>query len=207
LTSEHSYSGAIGQDVRLLLAQLDRHIEDKSFLDRLKQSLKQLADVKFALDESSIIAITDPRGKILYVNDTFCKISKYSREELLGRDHRMINSGHHGKSFMKQLWDTISSGNVWSGELKNKAKDGSYYWVHTTIVPFLDEAGKPYQYLAVRSEVTRLKNIEEELQHLMTKVIQIQEEERQRFSRELHDGIGQRPSDQREPILGAARQA
>ncbi|TVY11982.1 PAS domain-containing sensor histidine kinase [Paenibacillus cremeus] len=191
MTSAHSDSGAIGRNVEYLLGELDRHIHDPAYRDRLKRSLKQLIDVKFALDESSIVAITDPRGKILYVNDTFCKISKFSRDELLGQDHRMINSGHHSKAFMKQLWATISSGQVWSGDIKNKAKDGTYYWVNTTIVPFLSEAGEPYQYLAIRNEVTRLKKIEEELQHMMTKVIQIQEEERQRFSRELHDGIGQ----------------
>ncbi|MEW9701460.1 PAS domain-containing protein [Paenibacillus sp. SI8] len=157
----------------------------------LKQSLKQLADVKFALDESSIVATTDHKGKISYVNDKFCEISKYSREELLGQDHRIINSGFHSKEFMSDLWHTIAAGKVWHGDIKNKAKDGSYYWVNTTIVPFLNESGTPYQYMAIRNEVTQLKKVEEELQQLMARVMQIQEEERSRFSRELHDGIGQ----------------
>nr|WP_256257559.1 MULTISPECIES: PAS domain S-box protein [unclassified Paenibacillus] len=174
-----------------LLEQLDAHIEDAQVLARLKQSLKQLTDLKFALDESSIVALTDRRGKIQYINDKFCEISKYSREELIGQDHRIINSGYHDRAFMSELWKTISSGRIWRGEIRNRAKDGSHYWVHTTIVPFLDEEGEPYQYLAIRNEVTELKRVQEELQTMMNRVMQIQEEERRRFSRELHDGIGQ----------------
>ncbi|WP_248926027.1 PAS domain-containing sensor histidine kinase [Paenibacillus hamazuiensis] len=181
----------IGQYVDDLLQQIDAHIADSAFRTELKQSLKQLSDLKFALDESSIVAVTDQRGKIQYVNDKFCEISKYERHELLGRDHRIINSGYHGKTFMKDLWDTISSGRIWRGEIKNRAKDGSYYWVNTTIVPFLDKNGQPYQYLAIRNEVTQLKKVEQELQQMMTHVMQVQENERKRFSRELHDGIGQ----------------
>ncbi|MBN2981918.1 MULTISPECIES: PAS domain-containing sensor histidine kinase [Cohnella] len=161
------------------------------FRSELKQMLQQFNHLKLALDESSIVAMTDRKGIIRYVNGKFCEISKYSREELLGSDHRIINSGYHGKSFMRELWRTIQSGEVWRGEIRNRAKDGSYYWVYTTIVPFVDESGKPYQYLAIRNEVTPLKKAEQELQRMMTRVMRIQEEERKRFSRELHDGIGQ----------------
>ncbi|MDD9266761.1 PAS domain S-box protein [Paenibacillus sp. GCM10023248] len=185
------YPEVIGENVAELIAHLDDYITDSLFQDHLKQSLKQLSDVKFALDESSIVAVTDQKGKIQYVNDKFCAISKYSRAELLGQDHRIINSGYHRKEFMTSLWQTISSGQVWHGEIKNKAKDGTYYWVDTTIVPFVDAQGHPYQYLAIRNEVTQLKRVEEELQLMMSQVMQIQEEERRKFSRELHDGIGQ----------------
>ncbi|AZV60096.1 PAS domain-containing protein [Peribacillus frigoritolerans] len=165
--------------------------EYKRVLEELGKFVNKMADFQFALDASSIVAITDQRGTIKYVNDQFCRISKFSKEELIGQDHRIINSGFHSKEFFNNLWKTISSGEVWKGEIKNKTKDNTYYWVDTTIVPFLDEFQKPYQYLAIRYEVTQRKLAEEEIQKMTGKIIDVQEEERKRISRELHDDIGQ----------------
>jgi PAS domain S-box-containing protein len=165
------------EQVSRLNAELDNRIAERT---------AELSDYKYALDQSSIVAITDQKGIIRHVNNNFCRISGYSSQELIGQDHRIINSGYHSKEYIRNLWVTIANGGIWKGELKNEAKDGSTYWVDTTIVPFLNSEGKPIQYVAIRADITERKKAEEQ-QSLLASIINSSDEAI--FSIDLHGKV------------------
>lgn len=144
-----------GKSYRMIGSMID--------ITQLKKVEKEVTDYKWALDRSAIVAITDRKGIITHANENFCRISQYTKQELEGQDHRIINSGYHPKFFFKDMWATIGNGKTWSGEMCNRAKDGTLYWVETTIVPFLNEQGKPYQYLSIRWDITEKKKALQEI--------------------------------------------
>ncbi|MFM8294569.1 MAG: PAS domain-containing protein, partial [Microcystaceae cyanobacterium] len=155
------------QDVTALKqAENQLQILNQDLEHQVRQRTQEIWDFKLALDESALVVITDAQGVITYVNDRFCEMSGYSREEFLGRTHRLVKSGEHPPAFYRQLWQTITAGQVWRGEICNRKKNGDRYWVASTIVPFLDTQGEPYQYLAIRFDVTARKQAEMQLQKL-----------------------------------------
>ena len=152
-------------DLTGLVALISRLIErQEAHQAELLALHTDLANQKFALDQHAIVSITDLNGTITYANDRFCDIAGYTREEILGHTHRLIHSNYHPPAFFADLWSTIQSGNVWRGEVKNRKKNGDHYWVSATIVPLTDPSGQPSQYIALRTDITKRKQAERELE-------------------------------------------
>ena len=166
--------------------------QDPTRAPTLESTTRELKNIRHALNQSAIVAITDRAGIIIHVNDKFCEISKYPRHELIGKNHRIINSGHHPAEFFVEMWKCISKGKIWEGEIRNRAKDGSIYWVNTTIVPFLDENDAPYEYVSIRYEITQRKVAEEQLR--------IYAERLEQSNRELQDFASVAAHDLQEPL-------
>ena len=142
-------------------ARARRARQNDATRQRLQTTLYEREREHLALDHHAIVSVADRNDNISYINDKFCQISGYSRDELLGQNHRMFKSGTHPPEFYQDLWRTIAGGNVWQGEICNRRKDGSLYWVASTITPFLDDSGKPYQYVAIRTDISRVKEAEQ----------------------------------------------
>ena len=162
---------SIGKDdTDELIGTVEEITSAKKTEERLRQALGEVSHLRSAFDQHAIVVITDVRGTITDVNQKFCEISGYNREELLGQNHRMINSGAHPLAFFETMWSTIAKGDTWHGEIRNRAKDGSYYWVETTIVPVLNTDGKPHRYIAIRTDITALKRAQAELAESLVQV-------------------------------------
>ncbi len=141
--------------------------------DKLNKLLIDTQMQQFALNQHAIVSSADVKGNIIYVNEKFCQISGYSAAELIGQNHRIVKSGYHSDELFKQMWQTIGQGKIWHGQIKNKKKDAGFYWVNATIVPFLNESNKPYQYISIRTDITLQKELEKKLvdgQHFLEQV-------------------------------------
>ncbi|MBT8038252.1 MAG: PAS domain S-box protein [Verrucomicrobiae bacterium] len=156
------------QKIHKLHAELEQRVEERT--NELQSANATLNDFKSALDQHSVVATTDTEGTILYANDKFSEISKYSNEELIGQSHRIVNVGYHSEAFFRDLWETIISGRTWKGEIKNRCKDGSTYWVNGTIVPFLGPDNKPVQFMMISTDITKRKRMEVELQDVVERL-------------------------------------
>ncbi|MEZ7838457.1 MAG: two-component system sensor histidine kinase NreB [Flavobacteriales bacterium] len=161
-------------------------LQDKNI--ELQDAILKMNEFNHALNSSSIVVVTDFKGDIIHVNDKFCEISKFTEEEVLGQNQRIVNSGYYPKEFRFKFWRTILKGKVFKDEFKNRAKDGSIYWMNITIVPFIEAHGKPYKFMAIGSDITEQKLLD---QQLLNSIISNQENDREVFAEDLHEGIAQ----------------
>lgn len=136
----------------------------------MNQAIRDLSEFKFALDQASIVTVSDGRGRLTYVNEKFCEISKYSREEVLGEDSRFLSSNYHSKAFFDHLWEVLQQGRVWKGAMRNRSKDGGSFWVNTCIVPFMNSRGRPFQFLAIHTDITGMKEAERERERILAEL-------------------------------------
>ncbi|MCX7977566.1 MAG: PAS domain S-box protein [Bdellovibrionaceae bacterium] len=150
-----------GIDYQIEMVRVNEYVASMSLF------LGDLEKVRAALDKTAIVAITDEKGVIIHVNEKFCEISKYTKDELIGNTHRVVNSGYHPPEFFRDMWTTIKQGNVWTGDIRNRAKDGSIYWVQSTIVPFRDQTGRVKEYISIRYDITDKKESESNLRNLI----------------------------------------
>ena len=182
----------VGSVSRRYLLRTTHALEQQA--EELKHSLSELESQKQALDAHDIVSVADATGAITYMNDRFCEVSQYGRDELIGKTHRVLKSGEHDAAFYARMWRTISSGEVWKGEICNRRKDGGLYWVATTIVPFLDADGLPYKYVSGRTDITSVKEAEritrrgkEELEALVAERTAALEDANQVLAREVDE--------------------
>ncbi|MDP1593769.1 MAG: response regulator [Gallionella sp.] len=148
----------------MLIYSVNMYYRLKSQRQQLEDALAEISNQQHALNEHAIVSITDVKGNITYVNDKFMEISGYTEEALIGQNHRMIKSDEHGEEFFRELWRTVANGKVWHGQVKNLAKDGHFYWVEATVVPFMNHEGKPYQYVSMRTDITAQKAMEQQVE-------------------------------------------
>ncbi|WP_312470533.1 diguanylate cyclase domain-containing protein [Neobacillus sp.] len=159
------FSNEHGETDQVVLVYRDvtKRKEDE---EKLLETIKNFQDIRFALDESSLVQITDKHGILIYTNEKACQLSGYSLEEIMGKPMRVFNSHYHSREFFENLWKTVLNGNVWRGEIRNKTKSGGFFWVDTTIVPFLDKSGQPFQFIIIRTDITKSKENEKKLEYL-----------------------------------------
>ena len=201
-TVSEEYAATIineGADDYILKDRMARLPAAIDFALKRRKAIKELRDYKYAVDQMATVAITNKEGVITYVNEQFSLQSGFTSEEIIGKTHKLINSGYHPDSFFKELWETIASGKIWNGEICNRTKSGRLYWMRTTIVPLLDEKGTPAQYISIRVNIDDEKRLEEELSRqkrqeqlkLAATALEAQEKERNDIAQELHDNVNQ----------------